>query len=71
MADKSSNGTYPVNLMAPAVPARLICVSTPRDCASYWSAITSTPAAPALASDRQSRPRSHGEYCHAALDRRV
>ena len=31
----------------------------------------SRPAAPALASDRQSRPRSHGEYCHAALDRRV
>ena len=31
----------------------------------------SPPAAPALASDRQSRPRSHGEYCHAAFDRGV
>jgi hypothetical protein len=31
----------------------------------------SPPAAPALASDRQSGPRSHGEYCHAAFDRRV
>jgi hypothetical protein len=31
----------------------------------------SPPAAPALVSDRQSRPRSHGEYCPAAFDRRV